>query len=472
MRISYIILFCLPFLFSCEMKKDLLGGGKDSEDEKPSYENIGLLNLKLKPEKEAAVPGTKVDDESLESELNPEDFRVAILDSTGLTVAEYESYADMEDDGKLLLPAGKYMVKASYGNNLNAGFNSPYYTGDTSCIVSEKEVVNLVAECRLGNKKVQFVCTDDFLSQFTDDYSIVIDNGEGALKLEKEEKRIAYLKNTGVLRFTMYATTHNKTSYTFTHDLSKDDLVNSHNNVLIALGAVTTVPDGDDDNNNNKPDDSGEPEEPVDPEKPDVPDNPDDNEKPVFPVKSPVIKVDVSLVEKDYVIEIPSDFVESDKPDTPGGDDNNQGGGDDDNQGGSDTSKKISITGTLNGKSFDLGTTQTISSSTKSIAINLYLPTGLAVLKVTVSMPNVLDKDLPLDLLDESDANLKQIKELLAGMQKTLVAPAKGSKGNQKFDITPFLDLLVGAGGSSSFAVTMKDQNGETISKTVKLIVK
>lgn len=461
MRISYIILFCLPFLFSCEMKKDLLGGGKDSEDEKPSYENIGLLNLKLKPEKEAAVPGTKVDDESLESELNPEDFRVAILDSTGLTVAEYESYADMEDDGKLLLPAGKYMVKASYGNNLNAGFNSPYYTGDTSCVVSEKEVVNLVAECRLGNKKVQFVCTDDFLSQFTDDYSIVIDNGEGALKLEKEEKRIAYLKNTGVLRFTMYATTHNKTSYTFTHDLSKDDLVNSHNNVLIALGAVTTVPDGDDDNNNNKPDDSGEPEEPVDPEKPDVPDNPDDNEKPVFPVKSPVIKVDVSLVEKDYVIEIPSDFVESDKPDTPGGDDNNQGGGGDDNQGGSDNKPSVAptITGTIDGKTFNVSQSQDVSSA-KSVIINMNLPTGLSELGATIIIGS--DPAFTLDLLNYKGHALESVLS-------TMGLPKKGEKGSLKFNISPFLDMLQ---SSNSFKVTVKDNNGEHVTEIIKLTKK
>lgn len=461
MRISYIILFCLPFLFSCEMKKDLLGGGKDSEDEKPSYENIGLLNLKLKPEKEAAVPGTKVDDESLESELNPEDFRVAILDSTGLTVAEYESYADMEDDGKLLLPAGKYMVKASYGNNLNAGFNSPYYTGDTSCVVSEKEVVNLVAECRLGNKKVQFVCTDDFLSQFTDDYSIVIDNGEGALKLEKEEKRIAYLKNTGVLRFTMYATTHNKTSYTFTHDLSKDDLVNSHNNVLIALGAVTTVPDGDDDNNNNKPDDSGEPEEPVDPEKPDVPDNPDDNEKPVFPVKSPVIKVDVSLVEKDYVIEIPSDFVESDKPDTPGGDDNNQGGGSgDDDQGGSDKPVDTpTITGTIDGKTFNVSQSQDVSSA-KSVVINMNLPTGLSALTADVKIGS--DISLSLDLLDYAGSDFESVLSQMG-------LPKKGDKGKLKFDISPFLELMQ---ATNSFKVMVKDNNGKSITATIKLTKK
>lgn len=459
MRISYIILFCLPFLFSCEMKKDLLGGGKDSEDEKPSYENIGLLNLKLKPEKEAAVPGTKVDDESTESELNPEDFRVAILDSTGLTVAEYESYADMEDDGKLLLPAGKYLIKASYGNNPNAGFNSPYYTGDTSCVVSEKEVVNLVAECRLGNKKVQFVCTDDFLLQFTDDYNIVIDNGEGALKLEKEEKRIAYLKNTGVLRFTMYATTHDKTSHTFTHDLSKDELVNSHNNVLIALGTVPTVPDGDD--NNNKPDDSEEPEEPEDPVEPDDPDNPDDNEKPVIPVKSPVIKVDVSLVEKDYVIEIPSDFVESDKPDTPGGDDNNQGGGGDDNQGGSDKPVDTpTITGTIDGKSFNVNTAQTISSSTKSVIINMYLPTGLSSLTASIAIGS--DVNLSLDLLNYAGHELESV---LASMG----LPKKGNKGNLKFDISPFLGMLE---ASNSFKVTVKDNNGKDVTATIKLIKK
>lgn len=464
MRISYIILFCLPFLFSCEMKKDLLGGGKDSEDEKPSYENIGLLNLKLKPEKEAAVPGTKVDDESTESELNPEDFRVAILDSTGLTVAEYESYADMEDDGKLLLPAGKYLIKASYGNNPNAGFNSPYYTGDTSCVVSEKEVVNLVAECRLGNKKVQFVCTDDFLLQFTDDYNIVIDNGEGALKLEKEEKRIAYLKNTGVLRFTMYATTHDKTSHTFTHDLSKDELVNSHNNVLIALGTVPTVPDGDD--NNNKPDDSEEPEEPEDPVEPDDPDNPDDNEKPVIPVKSPVIKVDVSLVEKDYVIEIPSDFVESDKPDTPGGDDNNQGGGGDDNQGGSDTNTKPTIIG--DGINISNSIKIPLSKPEKKIKVNINTPGKLKSLQVDISKSlwpalDMAEIDHSFDMCNLSSS----LQSKLEGVG--LKMPNKGAVKNV-FDITDFVPLIAIVGkGTYTFSITVTDEAGGNAS--AKLVI-
>ena len=114
MRTLYILLFCLPFLFSCEMKKDLLG--------------------------------TKVDNDLMEDELNPNDFTVAILDSIGQTVKAFDSYADMNEDGALLLPAGKYSIKASSGTDLNAGYDSPYYVGDTTCVVSEKEVVTVVAK--------------------------------------------------------------------------------------------------------------------------------------------------------------------------------------------------------------------------------------------------------------------------------------------------------------------------------------
>ncbi len=457
MRTLYILLFCLPFLFSCEMKKDLLGGGKDSEDEKPTYENVGMLDLKLKPEKEAKAPGTKVDDDSLEDELNPEDFTVAILDSIGQTVKEYDSYADMDEDGTLLLPAGKYSIKASSGTDLNAGYNSPYYVGDTTCVVSEKEVVTVVAECKLGNKKVQFLCDEDFLAQFSDDYYIVIDNGAGVLTLTKDEMRIAYLKDTGTLRFTMYATTHDNKTRTYSYDLSKEDLIQSHNNILISLGTVPTDPDtpGGDDGNN--PSDPNEPELPEDPE----PEDPENPVVPEVPVKGPVIKVDISLIEKDYVIEIPSDFVESDKPETPGDDDNT--GGDDDNTGG-DVQKKIAITGSLDGKSFNLGTTQTVTSSSK-VVINLYLPTGLAGLDVYVEIGSEIK--LPLDLLDS--ASIAEVNGILSGLGKKLTVPSKGEKGNLKFDISPFMGML---DTSNSFKVSLKDKNGESTSATIKLTKK
>ena len=377
MRTLYIILFCLPFLFSCEMKKDLLGGGKDSEEGKPTYENVGLLDLKLKAEKEPDAPGTKADDEVSPDYLDPKDFTVAILDSVGQTVKEYESYAAMGEDGDLLLPVGKYSIKATLGSDPNAGFDAPYYAGDTTCVVSEKEVVTVVAECKLGNKKVQFLCDENFLGQFSDDYYIVIDNGAGVLTLTKDEMRVAYLKDTGTLRFTMYATTHDNKTRTYSYDLSKEDLIQSHNNILISLGTVPADPDtpGGDDGNN--PSDPSEPELPEDPEEPENPENP---EVPEVPVKGPVIKVDVSLIEKDYIIEIPSNFVESDKPETPGGDDNTGGG---DKPGGDSTTKP-----TIKGDGFDMSSPVQLTPSnadSKKVRIAISTPDKLASLEVTIS---------------------------------------------------------------------------------------
>lgn len=461
MRISYIILFCLPFLFSCEMKKDLLGGGKDSEDEKPSYENIGLLNLKLNPQKEADVPGTKVDDTSSENELSPKDFAVAILDSIGQTVKEYESYSDMENDGKLLLPVGKYLIKATYGDDPNAGFNTPYYTGDTTCVVSEKKVVEIVAACRLENKKIQLLCTEEFLSQFNDDYYIVIDNGAGVLTLTKDERRIPYLKNTGILRFTMYVTTHDNAVHTYSHDLSKDELVNSHNNVLITLGAVSDTPGGDD---NNTPDTPDTPEEPEEPDDPEQPDDSDDPETPVIPVKSPVIKVDVSLIEKDYVIEIPSDFVESDKPDTPGGDDNNQGG--DDNQGGSDTNTKPTIIG--DGINISNSIRIPLSKPEKNIKVNINTPGKLKSLQVDISKSlwpalDMAEIDHSFDMCNLSTS----LQSKLEGVG--LKMPNKGAVKNV-FDITDFVPLIAIVGkGTYTFSIIVTDESGGNAS--AKLVI-
>lgn len=453
MRTLYIILFCLPFLFSCEMKKDLLGGGKDSEEGKPTYENVGLLDLKLKAEKEPDAPGTKADDEVSPDYLDPKDFTVAILDSVGQTVKEYESYAAMGEDGDLLLPVGKYSIKATLGSDPNAGFDAPYYAGDTTCVVSEKEVVTVVAECKLGNKKVQFLCDENFLEQFSDDYYIVIDNGAGVLTLTKDEMRVAYLKDTGTLRFTMYATTHDNKTRTYSYDLSKEDLIQSHNNILISLGTVPADPDtpGGDDGNN--PSDPSEPEVPDDPE----PEDPENPVVPEVPVKGPLIKVDVSLIEKDYIIEIPSNFIESDKPETPGGDDNT--GGDD--KPGGDDNKPITptITGKIDNKSFDISKSQDVTNA-KEVAIYMHLPTGLSGLKATIT----IGKDTPftLDLLDYKG-------HALEGILNSMGLPKKDDKGDLKFNISPFLSML---DTNNSFVVTVKDKNGKSNTATIKLTKK
>lgn len=442
----------LPLLTACEMKKDLFGGGV--KEEAPSYDNLGLLDIEIQAEREAELraDGSVSVEES--NALKPDEFAIEIADSTGQVVKSFPSLAAMKEAGELLLPVGTYSVHAAYGSDVNAGFNSPYYAGDTTCVVSEKEVSKVVTKCVLQNKKVQFAVSDEFLSQFSSDYSIVVDNGLGVLTLTPEQLGSAFFKNTGTLRFSLYATTYDGQVHTYTSDLSGNEQVLEHNNIYVELGAVPTIPD--------QPG-GVDPEEPEEPEMPEDPDEPEpeepDQPNPDVPV-APVIKVDVTLIEKDYVIEIPSNFVENSKPGTGGGDTPStpgEGGNTDPNDPSQPVTKEeAKITGTLNGKSFDINTEQIIKDGDK-VVINLYVPTGLAALKAVIRISGI--DPITADLLNYQDHELASV---FAG----LGLPKKGDKGNLKFDISAFIKMM---STSNSFEIYLEDANKTSQKATIKL---
>lgn len=437
-----LLLACLSIFFSCEMKKDLLGGDSGEADkEKEILEKSGLLDLEIKAQKEAALPGTKGDEDD---SLNNEEFAISILDSLGQLVKYYESYADMRKDGGLLLPIGRYTVKASLGEDVTAGYDMPYYAGDTACFISGKEVVKVVTECKLSNKKVTFQPTGNFEKNFKDDYTIVLDNGLGVLTTTKEDSRTAYLRNTGSLSFVLYVTTHDNKPHTYSIDLSSNDSIQSYNNVLIALD-VPEQSGGD----------PGEPEEPDDPNNPDEPEAPDDPDPlpdPEYPVAAPTIKVDVSLIEKDYIIEIPSSFVEGETPSDPEQPENPGG-----NEGDDPTTQKPTITGKLNGKVFDLSKPQTVTSSSQVI-IDMDFPTGATMVNVDVAVGRV---EMSIDLFNPSE----DIKPVLAGIK----LPTKGYKGKYSFNISSFMSML---DTNNTFHVMIKDANGQEDECTITLLTK
>ncbi|WP_456087708.1 DUF4493 domain-containing protein [Parabacteroides sp.] len=445
--ITYWALCCLLFFVSCEMKKDLFGKGQGNEEEGVP-ENVGLLDLHVVAEREAAVPGTKGETENEDIYLATDDFCVSILDSVGQVVKSYDSYAALKADGELLLPAGKYTVRAFSGDDPDAGFDAPYYEGDTTCVISAKEVVKIETNCRLSNKKVQFDLSDRFFDRFRSDYTIVVDNGTGVLTISSDELRSAYFRNTGTLRFTIYTTTYKGESYTYSCDLSKDEQIKEHNNLYIKLDAIDARPDEPSDPGN--PDNPG-PDEPSEPSEPGS-DEPGEPEDPEHPFAAPTIKVDVSLVEKNYVIEVPSDFVEVDKPDKP---DKPSTPGE--NEPGEEPSKtEPEITGTIDGKAFDVHTPQTITEKTESIIVYLYLPAGLDALTANITISGVIE-GLSVDLLDAS--SLGGINDLLVNLEKDkLVVPSRGEKGKLKFDISSFSDLF---GSSNTFNIYIKDKNGK-----------
>ncbi len=457
----YTLCMLLPLFSACEMKKDLFGS---NNGDVLTYENVGLLDIEIEAEREAELESDRITTLEETDALKPEEFAIEIADSTGQVVKSFPSLAAMREAGELLLPVGTYSVHAAYGADVNAGFNSPYYAGDTTCVIADRQVLKVLVRCVLQNKKVQFAVNEEFRSMFASDYSIVVDNGTGILMLSKSQLGSAFFKNTGALRFSLYATTYEGQVHTYTCDLSDNEQVLAHNNIFVELGAVPTIPDQPGGVDPDEPDEPDEPDDPIEPDpEPDEPDEP----KPDVPV-APVIKVDVTLIEKDYVIEIPSNFVENSKPGTGNGDTPTTPGEgentDPSDPGQPEESTDVTITGKIDGKSFDVNQTQTVSDDTKSVVINLYLPTGLEELTVDVSIGDIF---LPLDLLDASA--VAAINGILSGMGKTLTVPAKGSKGNLTFDISAFIGML---DTNNSFKLYVKDKNGKDDTATIKLTKK
>lgn len=457
----YTLCMLLPLFSACEMKKDLFGS---NNGDVLTYENVGLLDIEIEAEREAELESDRITTLEETDALKPEEFAIEIADSTGQVVKSFPSLAAMKEAGELLLPVGTYSVHAAYGADVNAGFNSPYYAGDTTCVIADRQVLKVLVRCVLQNKKVQFAVNEEFRSMFASDYSIVVDNGTGILMLSKSQLGSAFFKNTGALRFSLYATTYEGQVHTYTCDLSDNEQVLAHNNIFVELGAVPTIPDQPGGVDPDEPDEPDEPDDPIEPDpEPDEPDEP----KPDVPV-APVIKVDVTLIEKDYVIEIPSNFVENSKPGTGNGDTpTTPGEGENTDPSDPDQpeeSTDVTITGKIDGKSFDVNQTQTVSDDTKSVVINLYLPTGLEELTVDVSIGDIF---LPLDLLDASA--VAAINGILSGMGKTLTVPAKGSKGNLTFDISAFIGML---DTNNSFKLYVKDKNGKDDTATIKLTKK
>lgn len=444
--ICLLSLIFLPFIFSCEMKKDLLGGiEKPTDPQLPK--DAGMLDLELNPEKEVIIPNSKGDEiEGSDELLDAADFSVGIYDEEGVLVESYDNYAQLKETGGLLLSPGTYIIKAEKGNDLNAGFNKPYYKGVDTCIIQPQVVEKVITSCKLENKKVTFRYSEDFQKQFEEDYFVVVDNGTGVLTLDKDETRSAFLKNTGTLRFTVYVTSKDGKQLVYNYDVSKNEQVNQHNNVVIDLGLINN---GDDDGNDDNPgdgSDDGDDDEPEDP----------GDTRPDIPAYKPIISVNVSLVEKDFIIEIPSDIL-------------NNGG---DNNPGEEDEQPSGSAPTIVGDGFNIANAIEIplSNAQKNIKVNIATPGKLASLQVDISESMWAALDIP--QIDHSFdlCNLSaDLETKLTGLG--LAVPEKQAL-NSVFNITEFVPLIALIGeGTYSFSIKVVDEAGKTASAKLTIIM-
>ena len=142
-------------------------------------------------------------------------FKVEVIDiQSGVIVKAVDDHHTLQNE-PIALREGNYIIKASNGTDVDAGFDSPYYEGcDTVAIVAGQEASSMIT-CTMANVKVT-VSFSDAVKQNFSKYSVDVTNGlpNGTLTYDGETlEGQGYFKATGSLVWTITMTNTDSTEY-------------------------------------------------------------------------------------------------------------------------------------------------------------------------------------------------------------------------------------------------------------------
>ena len=175
-------------LSSCEMRDELLGKGGAGE-------NAGTLELDLASIYNGVTisrAGETVDGGTTTGSFNEEDVNV---DNYTLVVTNTETQEEAargkvselkNENGKVVLSLGEgsYAVTAyNYeGENVTVS-ERPYFKGEQTFSVKKGIATNVGLTCKLACVEVSIGLTSSFEEAFKDDYSVIVDNRDGATQI-------------------------------------------------------------------------------------------------------------------------------------------------------------------------------------------------------------------------------------------------------------------------------------------------
>ena len=184
LNIAWVCLMCVWTLTSCEMKDELKGKG--------AGETAGTVELGLSSVYNGQIAGRAdgvVDNGGTTGNFAPDDVNV---DKYTLVIKNTETQETVKEgiigemrneDGslKFVLPEGKYKAVAyNYdGAEVNVS-ERPYFMGQQTFSVQAAVTSKVDIPCKLACVEVELHLTEEFLSTFKDDYSIIVDNSDGA----------------------------------------------------------------------------------------------------------------------------------------------------------------------------------------------------------------------------------------------------------------------------------------------------
>lgn len=184
---------------SCSQEKDSpgLGSGSFSLSLKTDYEVIPVLRSTT-----ADVSTTPTID----------DFAICLTKEDGSYSKEWSCLENIPSDATF--DVGSYTLRAYSGDLGNEGFDSPFYEGETSFVIRDKETTPVEVICRLGHVKISICYTDAFCQYFSDYSTTVRSEGGKDVVFTKEESRDAYVR-PGNISLKLNLTNQNGTSATY-----------------------------------------------------------------------------------------------------------------------------------------------------------------------------------------------------------------------------------------------------------------
>ena len=181
MKLKNTILYIAALsLFSCEMKNEILDGNKN-------YEDVGYLNLGVYAQNKLSKAATNIGEGTDASPVSVDNFEVEINNSEGV-FKKFDSYKELQDAGKVLLPVGDYTVKAHTPGDIEPQMKEPYYNGIQAIKITKD--VNTQAEvvCTMQNTKIQLIYDGTFNTTFATWDITVSDGTDNIIFFDESDK--------------------------------------------------------------------------------------------------------------------------------------------------------------------------------------------------------------------------------------------------------------------------------------------
>lgn len=410
--ICFTLLASTLFFYSCHMES--------MEDIVNTKGNLSLSSMKVGVNLDVDVVYLE---SRTESEIDLSNYIVTIYDKYSQQAGQWV-YSEMPEI--VSLAVGTYTVEVKSAAEPSNGFDVPYYKGTATCEVKENQVTEgPEISCKLANMLFTVEYDESFQDKISEDVVTTITIGENSLQIPASESRKAYLIAPSSETASM------EVSLKGTIDGEMIDYNERFDNVKIGVHNIIKyqfIP---------------------------VSDGSESESGGAFNIS---IAIDSSLTGSDESVSV--------NPGPEPGIDDFPTGGD----GGETGENSIYITGKdLGGNPFDIDLPQNITEET-SLIVGIEAQAGIQNLKVKITSDNDDFNGIGTSLgefdLAHSDTMIPETKEMLSQLGLPLDEKVL-NKTTLDFDISGFTSLLLGFSGTHTFEITVIDNKGNQLSKSL-----